>query len=237
MHASPEAAVRSLADYLVGQARQAVQQRGRFVWALAGGSSPRRLYELLASAEFRNRIDWAAGYFFFGDERYVPHTSPDSNYRLARTTLLEPLGIAADHVFPVDTALPPAAAAQAYTEALQAFFGPPPMQFDLVLLGLGDNAHTASLFPHTPVLNEQVAGAREVYLPEQQVYRITLTAPLINQANQVAFLVYGAEKAAAVRQVLRGENDPAQYPAQLVAPAQPAEWFLDQAAAAELATS
>ncbi|RZK13333.1 MAG: 6-phosphogluconolactonase, partial [Hymenobacter sp.] len=122
-----------------------------------------------------------------------------------------------------------------YCVDIEEFFGEKKAKFDLVLLGLGDNAHTASLFPHTPVLQDKTVGVKEVWLPEQQVYRITFTAPLINQARAVAFLVYGAGKAVAVAQVLGKEQDIEQYPAQLIAPSsEEVEWFLDEAAAKEL---
>ncbi|MBF9219784.1 6-phosphogluconolactonase [Hymenobacter ruricola] len=223
-----------LADYFVAQAGQAIAARGRFVVALSGGNSPRKLYELLASPPYREKVAWPQVYFFFGDERNVPATDAESNYRMAKEALLAPLNIAAAQVFAVDTSLPPAEAAAAYTRTIQEFFGAEEARFDLVLLGLGDNSHTASLFPHTPVLHDASAGAREVFLEDKQVYRITLTAPLINQARAVAFLVYGADKAAAVRHVLRDARDVDEFPAQLISPAGEAHWFLDQAAASLL---
>jgi len=229
----------ALADYFVARAGAAVAARGRFVVALSGGSSPRQLYELLASAEYRAQMAWERVYFFFGDERNVPADAPDSNYRMARLALLDPLGIAPNHVFAYDTRLAPAEAAAAYETQLRRFFGAeedsPSLIFDLILLGLGDNAHTASLFPHTPVLAETAAGVRAVFLPEQQVWRLTFTAPLINQARAVAFLVFGADKAAAVARVRGPVRDVQQYPAQLIAPAGgEAVWFLDEAAASGL---
>lgn len=233
--ASVEDVLRGLADFFVARANQAVAARGRFSVALSGGSSPKRLYELLASPAYRGQVPWAQTYFFFGDERPVPPTDAQSNYRLAKTALLAPLRIAPDHVFAVAIQLPPAEAAQAYTRTIGAFFEGEKAQFDLVLLGLGDNAHTASLFPHTAVLAATTADVQAVFVPEVDTYRFTFTAPLINQARAVAFLVFGADKAAAVRQVLRGKRNSEQYPAQLIAPAAgEATWFLDAASAAEL---
>lgn len=222
--------LRGLADYFVAQASAAQAARSRFAVALSGGSSPRSLYELLASDEYRHKVDWTRTFFFFGDERYVPLDDPESNYRMARLALLEPLHIPAQQVFAVDTALPPAEAAQAYTVAMQSFFGAE-IQFDLILLGLGDDTHTASLFPHTSVLQATAAEAQAVFLEQKQVHRITLTAPLINQARAVAFLVYGAGKAAAVRTALHAERDAEKHPVQLIAPEGGAvQWFLDEAA-------
>ncbi len=232
---STDEVLSGLADFFVAQARAAVAARGRFAVALSGGSSPKKLYELLASAAYRGQVSWPQVFFFFGDERNVPADDPQSNYRMAKTALLDPLGIPAAQVFPVNTTLPPAEAARAYTQTIADFFAETPARFDLVLLGLGDNSHTASLFPHTSVLRATTADAQVVFVEELQADRITLTAPLINQARAVAFLVFGADKAAAVRRVLHGERNVAEYPAQLIAPAAgEAHWFLDQAAASEL---
>ena len=234
--ASVEEVLHDLADFFVAQAAQAVAARGRFSVALSGGSSPKKLYELLASPVYRERVPWAHTFFFFGDERNVPLTDPQSNYLMAKTALLAPLGIADDHVFALHTELPPAEAAVDYTAAMNRFFSPKPARFDLVLLGLGDNSHTASLFPHTPVLNATTAEVQAVYVPEVAMYRLTFTAPLINQARAVAFLVFGADKAAAVCRVRQGPRDAEEFPAQLIAPsAGEGHWFLDAAAAADLA--
>ncbi|WP_046243746.1 6-phosphogluconolactonase [Hymenobacter terrenus] len=229
--ATPDEVLDRLAQYFVGQASQAIADHGRFSVALSGGNSPKKLYELLASPAYRNKVAWAQVYFFFGDERNVPPTDADSNYRMANLALLEPLQITPSQVFAVDTSLPPAEAARAYTQTIQAFFAPGEARFDLVLLGLGDNSHTASLFPHTPVLHDASAGAREVFVEEKQAYRITLTAPLINQAQAVAFLVYGADKATAVYHILHDARNVDEFPAQLIAPAGELHWFLDDAAA------
>ena len=162
LHVFPttEAVLAALAAYFVAAAAQAVAARGRFVVALSGGSSPKKLYELLASAAYREQVRWEQVYFFFGDERNVPPTSPDSNYLMAKTALFDPLGIGPDQVFAVDTRLAPAAAAAQYGAAVAEFFGDQPAAFDLILLGLGDNAHTASLFPHTPVLHAKTVGVK-----------------------------------------------------------------------------
>ena len=148
--------------------RQAIAARGRFSVALSGGSSPKKLYELLASPAYREQVPWAQVFFFFGDERNVPPIDPQSNYLMAKTALLAPLGIAADHVFAVNTLLPPAEAAQAYTQTINEFFRDETAQLDLVLLGLGDNSHTASLFPHTDVLQATTADAQAVSWPKSK---------------------------------------------------------------------
>ncbi|MBF9236665.1 6-phosphogluconolactonase [Hymenobacter sp. BT683] len=237
IYPTAEDVLRHLADYFCELVGQALAARGRFVVALSGGSSPKQLYELLASPAYRDKISWRQVYFFFGDERYVPPTDAESNYLMAKTALLAPLGILPEQVFAVDTSLPPAEAAQAYARTLEHFFAGEEARFDLVLLGLGDDAHTASLFPYTSVLHDASIGAKEVFLEDKHVFRITLTAPLLNQARAVAFLVYGAGKAAAVERVLTGKRDPDQFPAQLIAPAGELHWYLDSAAAALLPDS
>jgi 6-phosphogluconolactonase len=237
LHVAPtaEAVLAELADYFVAQASRAVAARGRFTVALSGGSSPKKLYELLASPAYHEQVAWNQVYFFFGDERNVPQSSPDSNYLMAKKALFDPLGIKPKQVFAVDTELAPAEAAAQYGVAIEEFFQEDPAHFDLVLLGLGDNAHTASLFPHTPVLHDTTVSVQEVWLPVEQVFRITFTAPLINQARAVAFLVYGAGKAEAVHQILELPRDVDQYPAQLIElPGGQVEWFLDEPAAQAL---
>lgn len=232
---SPDDAVLNLAHLFVTLAEQAISNTGRFTVSLSGGSSPKKLYELLASDAFKNKVDWANVYFFFGDERYVPHTDKDSNYLMVKTALFDPLKISGSNIFAVDTGKSPEGAADSYTKTVNEFFGDAPKSFDLVLLGLGDNSHTASLFPYTPVLHDTTESVKEVYLTDQQVYRITFTAPLINQANHIAFLVYGAGKAEAVHHVLEDARDIENYPAQLIDPVHgDVIWYLDEAAAANV---
>ena len=236
IHPTIEATLHALADFFVACAAEAIAARGRFAVALSGGSSPKKLYELLASPAYRDQVAWSQVFFFFGDERNVPLTDPQSNYLMAKTALLEPLGVADDHVFALHTELPPAEAATTYTKEINGFFSPKPARFDVVLLGLGDNSHTASLFPHTEVLRATVAEVQAVFVPEVGMDRLTFTAPLINQARAVAFLVFGSDKAAAVRRVRQGPRNAEEYPAQLIMPgAGERHWFLDEAAAANLA--
>ena len=227
--------LRALADYFVKVADEAIVTRKRFAVALSGGSSPKKLYQLLASPAYNKQVDWEKVYFFFGDERNVPKDSPDSNYLMAKTALFDPLEISTLNIFPVDTTLEPAAAAKKYAEEIEQFFDEDELSFDLVLLGLGDNSHTASLFPYTPVLHDTTPSVKDVWLEDQQVFRITLNAPLINEAKHIAFLVYGADKAEAVHHVLEDDEDIENYPAQLIdSIVGEVHWFLDEAAAANL---
>lgn len=227
-------AVVALADFLVGCANEAITQNDMFSIALSGGKSPKKLYELLASADYSNKIDWTKVYFFFGDERYVKHTHPDSNYLMAKNAFLDTLNINPAQVFAIDTSLDPASAAVNYERAIETFFKNQP-QFDLILLGLGDDAHTASLFPGTSIVWIDEELVKEVYLKDKAVYRISFTAPLINHAKNVAFLTFGSSKAEAIKAVLEAEKDIFKYPAQLIEPKNGTlNWFVDEDAVSKL---
>jgi 6-phosphogluconolactonase len=224
------------AEMFVDLASQAIASRGRFSVALSGGNTPRRLYEILATSPKREQIRWESIHVFWGDERCVPADDPRSNFRMARKTLLDHVPVSSNQIHPIQGNLSPAQAAAQYETELRNFFGDQPPVFDLVLLGLGENAHTASLFPHTPVLDEKERWVKEVYVAEQGMYRVTLTVPLISQADEVVFLVSGAEKALALQNVLEGAYQPHEFPAQLIHlnDAHPI-WLVDKAASHKLA--
>ena len=225
----------ALADHFVKIAKESIDERKKFTVALSGGSSPKKLYELLASLSYADQVEWEKVFFFFGDERNVPQTDKDSNYLMAKKALFEPLGIEPANIFPVDTSLSPDAAAAKYQEVIEDFFDEDELRIDLTLLGLGDNSHTASLFPHTPVLHDRAPGVKDVFLTDQNVFRITLNAPLINESRHIAFLVYGEGKSEAVHHVLEDDEDIENYPAQLIdAIDGEVQWFLDEAAAEKL---
>lgn len=226
--------LKNLADFFIKAGNEAISDHGRFSVSLSGGSSPKKLYELLASAEYNAKLDWDKVDFFFGDERNVPQDDKDSNYLMSKKALFDPLNIPAVHVYPVNTSAGPEGAAEVYTTTINNYFKGNEAVFDLMLLGLGDNSHTASLFPHTTILNDRSASVKEVYLNDQQVYRISMTAKLINQSKHIAFLVYGEGKAIAVHHVLEDAQDIAEYPAQLIRKDSAVQWFLDTAAASLL---
>jgi 6-phosphogluconolactonase len=235
IYKTPDLLLSALADFVVERATGVIKSSGRFNFALSGGSSPKRLYELLVSDNYRHRIDWTKVYFFFGDERYVPADHSSSNFLMAKNSLFTPLNISGDQIFAVETSLSPSESAVDYERRVRKHFKGDPCRFDLVLLGLGDNSHTASLFPHTSVLHEKDALIKEVYVQEVSMYRITFTAPLINDANCVAFLVYGSSKAEALVHVLKDPTNVEMYPAQLIKPDRgELHWFVDGPAAAEL---
>ena len=231
----PDTLLTALANFVVARAKVCIEQSGRFTIALSGGSSPKRLYELLASDAYRKRIDWKKVYFFFGDERYVPEDHANSNFLMVKKALFVPLNVSSEQIFAVNTSLQPSDAASDYEQRIRKHLHDQECRFDLILLGLGDNSHTASLFPHTSVLHEKHALVKEIYVQEVSMYRITFTAPLINAAQCVAFLVYGSSKAEAVANILKGPVNIDDYPAQLINPADgELHWFMDGPAAAEV---
>jgi 6-phosphogluconolactonase len=220
---------------LIEQASRAVAARGRFCVALSGGSTPRRTYELLAGAPFRDQAPWHRMHIFWGDERCVPLDDPRSNARMAKEAWLDHVPIPESQIHPMRCAEAPAESARQYEAYLRRFFGGRPSSLDLVLLGLGDNGHTASLFPGTPVLKETERWVSEVYVAEQDLYRVTLTAPFINQTARVVFLVAGEAKANILWEILQGPRDLERLPAQLIQP-DPGEilWLTDLKAAARV---
>jgi 6-phosphogluconolactonase len=235
VYADLEALSQAAAALVVKQAELAVAARGRFSLALSGGNTPKRTYELLARPPLVAQGPWDRMHIFWGDERCVPRDDPRSNARMARQVWLDHVPIPGPQIHPLDCAQAPAAAARQYEEQLREFFAGRPPRLDLVLLGLGENGHTASLFPGTPVLEEKARWAAEVYVAEQDLYRVTLTAPLLNQAAMVAFLVAGDSKAGVLREVLQGPRDVERLPAQLIQPANGnLLWLADRKAAAQL---
>lgn len=227
------------ADLFVWLAGQAIGRGGRFRVALSGGSTPRALYRALAEPALARRVDWTTVEFFFGDERGVPPDHPESNFGLANQALFRPLGIPEDHVFRMKGESADVESAARDYEALlrRQFHAEPPAwpHFDLILLGLGEDAHTASLFPGTPALHEQTRLVVPNRAPQGIPLRLTLTAPVVNQARTVVFLVSGSAKAEAVKHVLEDPGDGDRWPAKLIRPAQGRLlWFLDQPAAAGL---
>jgi len=204
----------ALAEDIVRIAHDAIASRGRFTLVLAGGQTPRALYERLASAAMRERIAWARVHVFWGDERYVPHADPRSNVRMAREALLDHVPCPPEQVYPMPTSMAPAdEAAMAYEGALRQFFGAAPPVFDLVLLGLGADGHTASLFPHAPALRESTRQVVAVTAAADPPVRLTLTLPPLLGASRIFVLAAGADKLPALAHVLAPGADADRYPA------------------------
>jgi 6-phosphogluconolactonase len=238
-----EAVARAAADRIAQIAREAVEARGRFTIALSGGSTPRVLLALLAREPYRSKVAWEKAEVFWGDERCVPPTHADSNYRMAKETLLDAVPIPLPRVHPMaGDAADHAAAAAAYEAEIARVFGSTPGEtppaLDVILLGMGPDGHTASLFPHTAALGERRRWVTANHVAKLKADRITLTYRILNRGAHVLFLVAGADKAAVLREVLEGPPDPERLPSQSVRPEDGRlVWLLDRAAAAQLTTT
>jgi len=238
---TPQDLFQAAAEEVIRSASDAVAKRGRFTIALSGGSTPRNLYTLIA-ANASTTLPWNQMFFFWGDERHVPPDSPDSNYRMAKESLLSKVPIPPANIFPVPAENPDAAqVAEVYEQTLRRFFAVAPGEFprfDLILLGMGPDGHTASLFPETAALQEKSRLVVANWVEKLGGSRITFTLPLLNAARCIAFLVSGTDKAAALHEVLEGNAPAEKYPSRLV---QPREgkliWFVDRAAASGLSAA
>ena len=225
---------RAAAEYFVACAKAAIAQRGIAYVCLAGGSTPKAMNALLAQAPLRAALDWSKLRFFFGDERCVPYDHADSNFRMTRESLFDPLAIAAEYVFRIRGEDEPHAAARAYEQTLRRELGAEWI-FDLVFLGMGPDGHTASLFPGTLGTLDLTRACVANFVPKFDAFRITLTPRVINAARDVAITAGGAEKAEALRAVLGVTREPDVHPVELVAPlAGKLHWFVDTAAASLL---
>ena len=226
---SKEDLARAAAEHFARKSSEAVAQKGSFTVALSGGSTPKALYELLAD-QFCNQIPWANIHFYWSDERHVPPDHPDSNYRIANEAMLSRVPVSPANVHRVISENPAADAARDYEDTIKEISEDP--RLDLILLGLGTDGHTASIFPGSEVLHEMKRLVAAPWVEKLNTYRITMTLPLLNNGASVVFLVSGAEKAQIVKEVLEG---PEKYPAQAVKPHNgELIWMLDQDAAKEL---
>ena len=226
---------RDFAVWIIDYINKKLQQQTRFTIVLAGGNTPKKIYQLLASNPFKNKIDWHKLHFFWGDERYVPFTDEKNNAKMAFDSLLNHVPVVKENIHIIRTDIEPETSVIEYETILNQYFPDKNKTFDLVLLGMGDNAHTLSLFPGYEVVNEKTKWVHSFYLTEQEMVRITLTAPVVNAAECVIFLVSGSDKAAAIQHVLAGEHDPFLYPSQVIQPySGKLYWWIDEAAAADL---
>jgi len=231
-----EAVARGAAERFVELGQAAIDARGCFSVGLAGGSTPKRAYELLASEAYREQLNWSKVHIFFGDERCVPPDHSESNYRMANEALISRVSIPPPNVHRINGLGDAVANASLYEDELRTFFNAASWpRFDLVLLGMGDDGHTASLFPGTKALVEPRAWVVANWVEKFGAFRITLTAPAINHAANIAFLVTGATKAERLLEVLRGALDPEKLPSQLIQPLDGSLfWLVDKAAAGRL---
>ena len=223
------------AVWLTNHIAKTVDQQDFFTICLSGGSTPKKVYTLLTSSKLKHKIDWSKIHFFWGDERYVPFADEKNNAKMAFDNLLDHVPVLKENIHVMRTDIDPTASAIEYEKILHGYFPDKNKTFDLVMLGIGDNAHTLSLFPGYDVVNEKKKWVSSFYLTEQEMYRITLTAPVINAAGMVVFLVSGADKAGALQHVLAGEHEPDLYPSQIIQPYNgELFWWVDEAAAADL---
>ncbi len=235
---TPQELFDAAAEEVVRTANEAVKERGKFTIALSGGSTPKSLFNLLAT-NARAALPWDRMYFFWGDERHVPPTDPDSNYRMADETMLSKIPVPAGNVFRIEAENPSAdAAADAYEKTLRKFFQLEPdavPRFDLILLGMGPDGHTASLFPGTAALQEKKPLVVANWVEKLKTHRLSFTLPVLNAGRCVAFLVSGMDKATMLKTVLEEDVPAEQYPAKLVKPtAGKLIWLVDRAAASAL---
>ena len=242
VYSNNESLIGGASDLIIESAAKAIAERGRFTLALSGGDTPRPVYARLATAGCRHRIDWSKVLIFFGDERCVPPEDHQSNYLMVRTALLDHVPIPPGNIYRIRGEEAPEKAAADYTDILKRTFGGervieglPPEGFDLILLGMGDNGHTASLFPGLAAVTETRRWVMALYVEVVGMWRITMTPVIINAARQVAFLVSGAKKAEMLQQVLEGPYQPVVLPSQIITPMSgELHWLLDQSAAAKL---
>jgi 6-phosphogluconolactonase len=233
---TPEALSRAAAEAFAQSANKAIVENGRFTVALAGGNTPRAIYKLLA-AGYHEQVEWPRVHFFWGDERYVPINDPDSNYRMVREALFEHVPILAENVHRMPTEfIQPETAALNYEKTLRDFWPAVLPRFDLIQLGLGPDGHMLSLFPNSPLLQEELRLVAAVMdSPKPPPIRLTLTLPVINHAAQIHFFVTGAEKAEALRATLEGARDLQKFPAQAVQTVNgEVIWWVDENAASLL---
>lgn len=228
--------VAGAANFIAAAAAQAIAERGEFVIALSGGGTPKPIYARLAASEYKTRVDWSRAHIFFGDERCVPPGDIKSNYRMAREAWFDPAALPAENIHRIRGEDDPAPEALRYERELARLYRTHHLPaFDLILLGMGDNGHTASLFPGAAALRETTRWVVPQYVEVMQTWRITFTAPLINAARRVAFLVEGRAKAQMLWNVLKGPYQPDVLPSQLIQPAGgELHWIVDAAAAAQV---
>ena len=223
---------KSTAAFIIDVAKKSIAARGRFTISFSGGQTPEKLYSLLSESPFREQIQWKKTFIFWGDERCVPLDDERNNAHRAKLILLDKINIPLANIHFIPVNLSPLKAATEYEKEIKTFFGNEPPRFDLTLLGLGENGHTASLFPGTKIIEEKNEGVRDVYVEAEKMFRITMTAPLINKSRHILFLVTGEEKAEILKTILTASYQPEKYPAQLIKPLDgDLFWYVDRAAA------
>lgn len=218
------------ADTFVDLSKKSIQKNNRFAVALSGGSSPKAIFNLLATQEYAEQIEWNKVYFFWVDERWVSLDDEKSNAKMTFETLLDKVPVNKDHIFPMyQDGVEPEDYAKEYEQQIRNILGDEGV-FDFILLGMGDDGHTASLFPGENILDENEKWVDAYYLKPQEMFRITLTAPIINKAENILLVTFGESKKHALNEVLHGEYNPKLYPLQLINKKESFQLFTDEKA-------
>jgi 6-phosphogluconolactonase len=227
--------IQELAKWITTYIRQILQKQDHFTVALSGGETPKNLYKILSEEPYCSKIEWNKVHVFWGDERVVPFTDASNNAKMAYDNFLNKVAVPAANIHIMKTDVAPENSAREYEKILHQYFDEKDRSFDLVLLGMGKDGHTLSLFPHSAILNEQHNWVNSVSVDDQKMYRITLMPSVVNKAAAIIFLVTGNEKSQALHKVLEGPFEPFNYPSQLIKPLNDElHWFVDENAAAEL---
>lgn len=229
-----EALSQAAAKFIAGHITATLKKQDRYTIALSGGSTPKRLNQILAQSPYKEEIDWSKLHVFWGDERAVPFKDDRNNAKMAYDTLLDFVPVPADQIHVMRTDISAEQSAVEYEKILHRYFDNTATSFDLVLLGMGDDGHTLSLFPGQPVIHEEKLWATSFWLQAQDMSRITLTKTIVNHSACVMFLTAGSAKAHALKEVLKGASNPDLYPSQVIKPVGELHWFVDEAAAAGL---
>jgi len=225
----------SAADFIIGLAKKSIKERGRFVFCLSGGDTPKGLYHLLSELHYISKMPWNYTFVFWSDERCVSFDDERNNAFMAKTVLLNKCDIPPSHIFRIPVELAPAIAAKKYEKTIKGFYCSTPPRFDLILLGLGEDGHTASLFPDTNVLAENKRLVMAVCDTKLENNRVTFMPSLINKSRNIIFMVTGKKKSKILEKVMNAPFDPEKYPAQLIHPEDGVmHWFVDRVAASDL---
>lgn len=226
-----------LAQWICDVITESLKNQEFFSLVLSGGETPKLLFKKLASEKFKEQINWKRIHIFWADERVVPFTDDRNNAKIAHDLLIDHIDIPSEQVHIMRTDIEPNFSVDQYRKLLHTFFDHTPKSFDLVLLGMGDDGHTLSLFPGSPLIEENIHWVNAVFVKKQEMYRITLMPLLVNKASKIAFMVDGSNKAAVLQEVLEGEYMPTKLPSQIIKPAEgELHWFLDEAASKNLNT-
>jgi 6-phosphogluconolactonase len=235
IYKNPDELSHAVAKWIADDIATTLKKQDRYTIALSGGSTPKALHKILAASPYKEQIDWTKLHVFWGDERDVPFEDDRNNAKMAYDTLLNFVPVPATQIHAMRTDIGPVESAAEYEKILHEYFDRSPDSFDLVLLGMGDDGHTLSLFPGTAAVHEEKAWTIAYFLKAQDMYRITLTKTIVNKAARIAFLTTGAGKAHALKEVQEGTYNPDLYPSQEIKPVRgELHWFVDEAAAAGL---